>query len=332
MDSDNIFIKTPLVYSKPLSDIASREIYLKLENTQPSGSFKLRGLSHICKEKLKTGTTSFVGSSGGNAGLALAYSTWKLKAPCKIFVPKFVNQRMLAKLKSYGAEIITEGRNWMEANNKALEELKTNEDATYIHPYDDPLLWEGHSKMVEEIKEDLPKGTKPGCIVVSVGGGGLLLGVMKGMENCGWTDVPILAMETLGSDCFYQSIMAGKLVEFVPTSIAKSLCPGTVSLALLKKLPDFNLIPIVVEDKEAVRGSIRLADDHGFMVEPSCGVTMASVYSQILPDVLENNGYNSRSGPIVLIVCGGSDVSPQILDNFAEMFHLNEEEQTATKN
>ena len=65
-----------------------------------------------------------------------------------------------------------------------------------------------------------------------------------------------------------------------------------------------------------------MKDDHGFMVEPSCGVTMAAVYSQILPGALDKKGYDTKSGPIVLIVCGGSDISPEILQDFRAQFGI----------
>lgn len=64
------------------------------------------------------------------------------------------------------------------------------------------------------------------------------------------------------------------------------------------------------------------SDDHGFLVEPSCGVTMAAVYSKLLPEALESRGYRTDNGPIVLIGCGGSDISHEILQDLATMFDL----------
>lgn len=210
-----------------------------------------------------------------------------------------------------------------------MQKLKLNskkdKNAAFVHPFDHPLVWEGNSTMVNEIKEDL-KNEKPACIVASVGGGGLVCGILMGLEECGWGDVPVLAMETLGAHTLHESVKAGKLVEFEKlTSVAKTLGARICTSKIMELLPKHKVISEVLEDKEAVRGCIRLADDHGFMVEPSCGVTMASVYSNLLPGVLEKNGIDSTAGPIVLIVCGGSDISQEILKDFAEQFELTDE-------
>ncbi|ODN04947.1 L-serine dehydratase/L-threonine deaminase [Orchesella cincta] len=317
-----IYARTSLMYSKPLSDIIEREVYLKLENTQPCGSFKLRGLSVLCQQKLKNGCTRLLGTSGGNAGLSLAYTAEKLNVPCDIYVPTYVPPRMLKKLRSYGANITIIGKDWQETNAAAMELLKNRPEIGFIHPYEDPLIWEGHSSMVHEIKEDL-RGRKPSCIAVSVGGGGLSLGIMEGLEAVGWKDVPLLCMETVGSECFNLSLKTG--THFVLDelkSIAKTLGARSVTAALLDRVEKFNVVSKVLPDKDAVLGCVRLADDHGFLVEPSCGVTMASVYSKVLPEALESRGYRTDNGPIVLITCGGSDISHEILKDLADMFDI----------
>ncbi|XP_021947022.1 L-serine dehydratase/L-threonine deaminase [Folsomia candida] len=318
---EKISVRTPLIYSQPLSDIAGRDVYLKLENTQPSGSFKLRGLSHLCKEKYAEGCTKLIGSSGGNAGLALAYAANKLGVPCQIFVPTYVVPRMLKKIQAYGAEVTIGGIDWQEANDQAMAELKKDPNFAIIPPFDHPSIWEGNSTMISEIKEDL-KGRRPGCVAVSVGGGGLLMGVLTGLEREGWKDVPVLALETVGAECFNLSVKANKLVEITLTSIAKTLGARSVTPQLLEKYKDFNVISEVLPDKDAVHGCVRFADDHQMLVEPSCGVTMAAVYSKLLPSVLNKYGYDSSSGPLVLVICGGSDISQDILQNFINTFGM----------
>jgi L-serine/L-threonine ammonia-lyase len=114
--------------------------------------------------------------------------------------------------------------------------------------------------MVNEVKEDL-EGAKPSCIVVSVGGGGLLLGVLRGLEKVGWQDVPILTMETIGADCFNLSVKANKMIEIQITSIAKTLGARQVASALMERYPMFNITSEVLPDKDAVHGCIRLAGD-----------------------------------------------------------------------
>lgn len=145
------------------------------------------------------------------------------------------------------------------------------------------------------------------------------MGILLGLEKAGWKDVPVVAMETKGADCFNLSIKEDKVVEITLTSIAKTLGARSVIPQLLEKRKEFRLISQVLPDKEAVHGCLRFSDDQGFLVEPSCGVTLASVYSGLLPSVLESTGYHSE-GPIVLVVCGGSDVNQEILEDFKNTF------------
>jgi len=112
----------------------------------------------------------------------------------------------------------------------------------------------------------------------------------------------------------------GRIVDVAPTSIAKTLGCRTPAAALLEKAKDFNIISHVLPDKLAATGCVNLADDHGLMVEPSCGVTVASVYSSLLPDIIEEHGFESRAGPVVLIICGGSDITVETLLDYKEKY------------
>jgi L-serine/L-threonine ammonia-lyase len=322
MPTNGIYVETPLIYSKYLSDIASKPVYLKLENTQPSGSFKMRGLSQQCIEKVAEGCTKLVGSSGGNAGLALAYAAFKLGVPCQIFVPTYVSTRMLNKIRAYGTEVTITGHDWQAADTQARALAANNKEIGYIHPFDHSAVWAGNSTMVTEIQEQL-NGVKPSCVATSVGGGGLLVGVLQGLERVGWKDVPVLAMETVGAECFNKSLKAGKIVEIELTSLAKTLGARAVTTTLMEMCSEFNIISKVLPDEDAVKACLRFADDHAFLVELSCGVTLAALYSGLLPSVLEESKNGSvGDGPIVLIVCGGSDTTPDILQEFAQMFEI----------
>lgn len=118
---------------------------------------------------------------------------------------------------------------------------------------------EGHSTMIQEIKEDL-KDRTPSCIVVSIGGGGLALGLLKGLEKVGWNKVPLLCMETIGTECFNLSLKEERLVVLDKlTSVAKTLGARSVILPLLEARKNFELVSEVLPDKDAVNGCIRLA-------------------------------------------------------------------------
>jgi L-serine/L-threonine ammonia-lyase len=276
----------------------------------------------LAQEKVKEGCTQLMATSGGNAGLAAAYAAQQLGVPCDIYVPEFVPERMLRKLRAYNAKVTIIGTDFQEANEAAMEVIKNNPKIGFIHPYADPVIWKGHATMIHEIKEDL-KGRKPSCIVCSVGGGGLGLGLLQGLDEAGWKDVPLLCMETEGAECFHLSVEAGKIVVLDKLrSVAKTLGARSVTPPFFHIAKKHTVITQVLPDKDAVNGCMRLADDHALLVEPSCGITMASIYSNVLPGALERRGIRTDQGPIVLIVCGGTDISHEILQEFSQMFDL----------
>ena len=178
-----LHIQTPLITSRPLSLAGGRRIDLKLESLQPPGSFKMRGIGHACETYRARGARRFVSSSGGNAGLAVAYAGRELGVPVVVVVPETTTQRAIDLLRQEEAEVIVHGASWQEANAHA-QSLLGDTDA-FLHPFDDPLLWEGHATMIDEVARS---GAKPDAVVLSVGGGGLLCGV------------PRACIETTGSD------------------------------------------------------------------------------------------------------------------------------------
>ncbi|CAJ1071522.1 serine dehydratase-like isoform X2 [Xyrichtys novacula] len=203
-------VNTPLLESVSMSKHVGATVYLKMENSQPSGSFKIRGIGHLC-QKLASQYKGVVCSSGGNAGMAAAYVARKMGLPATIVVPTSSPHLVVERLQDQGATVKVSGKVWDDANAEALRLAKT-EELAYISPFDHPLLWQGHASMITEVAACLGPNVKPGAVVVSVGGGGLLCGVIQGLENVGWTDVPIVAMETVGADCFNAAVRAGKVV------------------------------------------------------------------------------------------------------------------------
>jgi L-serine/L-threonine ammonia-lyase len=108
---------------------------------------------------------------------------------------------MLDKLERAGAKLHIGGANWNEADAQAQQLLSREPDALYVPPFDHPLIWQGHSTIVDELSSQLPKQSRPSRIVLSVGGGGLLRGVQLGLERAAaldatWADVKITAVET----------------------------------------------------------------------------------------------------------------------------------------
>ncbi|KAJ6630915.1 L-serine dehydratase, partial [Pseudolycoriella hygida] len=127
-----------------------------------------------------------------------------------------------------------------------------------VHPYDDEDLWDGYSSIIDEIHKQL-NGKIPSCMLLSVGGGGMLLGFMAGLKRHGWENVPIVAVETFGAHSLNKSIKAEKIVENVMTSIAKTLGAPSVAPKVMENLPKFNVISEVQPDSAAVEACLRFA-------------------------------------------------------------------------
>ncbi|WP_248919537.1 pyridoxal-phosphate dependent enzyme [Pseudomonas entomophila] len=288
-----LHIATPLIESRPLSLAAGRPVWLKLEALQPCGSFKLRGVGHACETHHAQGARHFVSSSGGNAGLAVAYAGRKLGVPVTVVVPETTTERAKALLRLEDATVVVQGGSWQEANAHA-QTLVGPGDA-FIHPFDDPMLWQGHASMIDEVAA---AGLKPAAVVLSVGGGGLLSGVVEGLERNGWHDVPVLAVETAGAASLHAAIAAGHTVELPAiTSVATSLGAKRVAEQALACAHNHPLHSHLVSDREALEACERFLFDHRLLVEPACGAALALLnHPEALP----------AQGNVLVIVCGGA--------------------------
>jgi L-serine/L-threonine ammonia-lyase len=301
-----LHIETPLFESRALSNVSGRSIWLKLEAMQPPGSFKIRGIGLACQEYARRGASRFISSSGGNAGIAVAYAGRKLGVPVVVVVPETTSDTAKAKIQQEGAAVIVHGATWDEANALALSMIR--ESDAFLHPFDDPLLWQGHSTVVDEI---VRSGVRPAVVVLSVGGGGLMSGVVQGLHRHGWTDVPIVAVETIGADSLAQSLKAGHRIKLDRiTSIATTLGALQVceqAFAWSKRHP---LLSLVVPDRAAVSACQRFIADHRIVTEPACGASLAAIYDRA-PEI---EAYESA----LVIVCGGAGVSVQQLQRWSD--------------
>ncbi|KFO23813.1 L-serine dehydratase/L-threonine deaminase isoform X1 [Fukomys damarensis] len=317
-----LHVRTPLRDSMALSKVAGTSVYLKMDNVQPSGSFKIRGIGHLCKTWAERGCEHFICSSAGNAGLAAAYAARKLGIPATIVVPSTTPALTIQRLKDEGAMVTVVGETLDEAFALAKALAKNNPGWVYVTPFDDPLIWEGHMSVVRELKEGLI--AKPGAIVLSVGGGGLLCGVVQGLKEVGWGDVPVVAMETIGAHSFHAATTAGKLVTLPKiTSIAKALGVNTVSAQALELFQEHPIFSEVISDQEAVAAIEKFADDEKILVEPACGAALAAVYSQVVRRLQGEGKLRAPLPSLVVIVCGGSNISLAQLRALKEQLGMN---------
>lgn len=327
--AENLFAETPLIRSQPLSALVGKPVYLKLDAMQASGSFKDRGMAHLCATFQKEGTTELISSSGGNAGLAVATVGGRLGLDVSVIVPETTKPLVIAKLESLGAKVTIHGVNWNAADGLARERVdaKPGGAAKYVSPYDNPLLWTGHSTLVDEIANQLEAEAEdgqlspPGAIVVSVGGGGLLCGVLEGCARRKLSSTAVIASETDGASCFKQSWEAedGKPVtlagiDSVATSLGATSC---TPIALERaRSHDGGFDATTCTDREAVDACVRFARDHRMLVEPACGAALAVAYSERLREKY----LVGVDGPIVIEVCGGSGVDIDLMQAWKNEF------------
>ncbi|KAI0883198.1 pyridoxal-phosphate dependent enzyme [Annulohypoxylon maeteangense] len=338
-EPQNLWIETPCIPSATLSRAAGCNIFLKLENLQPSGSFKSRGIGYMMQKAMfgkRTSDAHFYCSSGGNAGLACATAAAILNRPCTIVVPLSTKEHIIEKLRLLGAKVHQAGSHWALADAHLRSELLANDSVgVYVPPFDHPDIWEGASTLVDEIIAQVKSYnvSQIDGIICNCGGGGLLNGIMTGVEKNFSTSSSshpkpkprVLALETIGADSLNASVHAGHLVTLPAiTSIATSLGAQRVSEESFRWSQEASyLTSLVVSDAEAVAATMRFADDARMLVEVACGATIATVYNGDLRRVLggeEMSDEEWRGKNVVVIVCGGSNVSLDALGVWGEQF------------
>lgn len=302
-----LHIRTPLTLHPTLST-ASRRMWLKLENLQPCGSFKLRGMGLLCSQAAAQGKRKVVCPSGGNAGLATAVAAVSLGLQACIVVPHTTPEATRARIRRTGADVIVHGKVWDEANQRARE-LASAADTEYVPAFDHPVLWEGHSSMVDEILDDCPQVD---TVVTSVGGGGLLAGILTGLLRHDRRDCRIITCETTGAASFAAAVQAGHPVRLSRIdSVATSLGAAQVAAWPVEHIGEFDHECLVLSDDDAIMGVVRYASDLRQLVEPACGVSLAVAY-------LDHPAL-AGANDVVVIVCGGVSISAQLVAGWARL-------------
>ncbi|EMG51060.1 CHA1 Catabolic L-serine/threonine dehydratase [Candida maltosa Xu316] len=314
-------------------------IFFKNELEQPSGSFKLRGIGHLVQKSIENAlqnhpnkTIHVFASSGGNAGLAAAYSAYFYKVKCTVVVPVICKPVVQEKLKSYGADIILFGNTINEADQH-LKNLLNSVDLesvspVYCHPFNNPIIWEGHSSLVDEVTTQLGKQEKQHLkgMVCSFGGGGLYNGIYEGMKNNN-VEGEILLLETAQAPTLTQSLEADEVITLKSVnSIATSLaCSYTTeqSLEYFKNKSQIESRLELIDDVDALRACLAYNKCLKKVVEPACGVALSVVYNKI--DLLYKNfGHLHPDDIVVIVVCGGSCTTESDLSTYKQMITKSE--------
>lgn len=260
-----------------------------------------------------------------------------LDAKATIVVPTSCAPFMVNKIKSLGVEVVQKGAHWKEADTYLREELLANDsNSVYVPPFDHPTVWEGHGSLVDEIEEQMQSLGGYDGLVASVGGGGLFIGIMQALKSHGRLqgggrkEIKVLAVETKGADSLNHSLRQGQLSRLdAITSIATSL--GATQVA--DKAYDWGQRPEVtsevLDDAEAAIGCVRFADDERILVEPACGVSIATAYNGSLRRLYKNlSDEEFAKLNVVIVVCGGSNVTLETLELYKVKYGGHEDVQS----
>ena len=265
---------TKLQYSKFLSDATGNKVYLKPENMQLTGAYKLRGayykMSTLSEEERSKG---IITASAGNHAQGVAYAAQQYNAKAVIVMPTTTPLIKVNRTKSYGAEVVLYGDVYDEACAKALE-LAEEEGYTFIHPFDDLTVATGQGTIAMEIFKELPLVD---YILVPIGGGGLACGVAT-LAKLMNSKIKVIGVEPEGAACMKASIEAGKVVTLPSVN---TIADGTAVKTPGEKIFPFvkdNLDDIItVPDEDLVVSFLDMVENHKMIVENSGLLTVAAL-------------------------------------------------------
>ena len=265
---------TKLVYSAYLSERTGNKVYLKPENMQMTGAYKLRGayykVSKMSEAERKKG---IITASAGNHAQGVAYAAKAFGTKAVIVMPTTTPLIKVNRTKNLGAEVILFGDVYDEACEKALE-LAKEKGYTFIHPFDDPVVATGQGTIAMEIFRDLPVVD---YILVPIGGGGLAAGVSTFAKMLN-PKIKVIGVEPEGAACMKASIEAGKVVSLPAVStIADGTAvktPGSVIFPYVAKNIDRI---ITIPDEELIVAFLDMVENHKMIVENSGLLAVAAL-------------------------------------------------------
>mgnify|MGYP000436830844 FL=1 len=284
--------ETKLVYSDYLSNQTGNKVYLKPENMQFTGAYKVRGayykLSTLTKEEREKG---LITASAGNHAQGVAFAAKRYGVKAVIVMPTTTPLIKVNRTKSYGAEVVLYGNVYDEACEKALEMAKEH-GYTFVHPFDDLAVATGQGTIAMEIFKELPLVE---YILVPIGGGGLCTGVST-LAKLLNPNIKVIGVEPAGANCMQESIKAGKVVTLPSVNtIADGTAvktPGTKIFEYARK----NLDAIItVPDEDLVVAFLDMVENHKMIVENSGLLTVAALKQ-----------LNVKNKRVVSILSGGN--------------------------
>ena len=269
-----VIIKTKLVYSDFYSESTGNKVYLKPENMQKTGAYKIRGayykISTLTDEERNRG---LITASAGNHAQGVAYAAKLYGIKATIVMPTTTPLMKVNRTKAYGADVILHGDVYDEACDYALKLAEENE-YTFIHPFDDLDVATGQGSIAMEIVKELPTVD---VILVPIGGGGLATGVST-LAKLLNPNIKVIGVEPAGANCMQESLRKG---EVVTLPFVDTIADGTAV-----KTPGSKIFPyiqeniddiITIEDHELIGAFLDMLENHKMLAENSGLLTVAAL-------------------------------------------------------
>jgi threonine dehydratase len=287
--------ETPLDYSPYFSELTGANVYLKLENLQYTGSFKLRGafnkLLSLSEEDRESGG---VAASSGNHGAAIAHAMNKLGVAGPIFVPEQTSPTKVDAIKRAGGDVRYFGTDGLDTEMHAREYAEQN-DMVYLSPYNDPDVIAGQGTCGVEIARQL---SDVDAVFIAVGGGGLISGVGAFLKSVN-PSLSVIACQPAASAVMTESVKAGKIVDMPsdPTlsdGTAGGIETDAITFDICREITD----EFVLVSEEQIAAAMRgFMDSHHMLAEGAAGVAIAG---------LLQSGDKYKGKNVVVIICGGN--------------------------
>ena len=296
---------TPLARSDTFSRIADTEIYLKNENLQKTGSFKIRGAYNKVSLLRAAGEArEVVAASAGNHAQGVAFAATRLGLKSKIVMPRSTPIAKVKATEGYGAEVVLQGDCYDEAHAAALE-IQEQSGAVFIHPFDDPAVIAGQGTIGPEILKDLPNVD---VVFVPAGGGGLLAGVAYYLKTIN-PRIRVIGVQAAGANAIEQTFRARQLVSTELTStIADGIAVKTPGLLTTELILEYVDDVISVSDAQISSAILTLLERCKQLVEPAGAAALAAAIgcSSDIPGQQSSACVDIRGKRSVCILSGGN--------------------------
>ncbi|MCR3922319.1 MAG: threonine ammonia-lyase [Firmicutes bacterium] len=288
----NIITETRLLNSTPFSQESGHTIFLKPENLQVTGSFKIRGAyNKIAKLSADQRKNGLIASSAGNHAQGVAYAAQKLGVKATIVMPKTAPLIKVEATKSYGAHVILAGDCYDDAFAKASQKQK-EENYLFVHPYNDLDVIEGQGTIALEIIQEM---ADIDYILAPIGGGGLISGVAMAAKAIN-PDIKVIGVEPDGAQSMKLSLEQNRIINLERCdTIADGVAiknPGDITFPIIKEVVDDI---ITVTDYEILEAFLILLDKHKLVGESSGVLTLAAI-----------NKLKAKNKKVVCIISGGN--------------------------